>query len=286
MNPLRSLYDVARCNALLIILLIAGASMPAQQRSLQVVSNHSTAQVFFGTPENPTSFNVGIAKVRGDVQISFGDIGASRFNLTIYPAKLMPSAQLSRNGYGNGYESTISFQSNSVEPLEEGKLKVRGRLTITQVFGARGASPTEFRTSQEVTFVFSGLKEAASASDAGSAGMTLSQKNQRDTGMQVTASTSVNGEAFLELLTTVQDIAWPQSADDETCVSPSAPEEHSGAPCAGTMPPELLPQRGADPPAGNLVTIHLKLILVSAGSDSVGEPPHPEPATVSKDIPR
>jgi hypothetical protein len=151
------------------------------------------------------------------------------------------------------------------------------------VFGARGASPTEFRTSQEMTFVFSGLKEAASAADAGSGGMTPSQKNQRDTGIQVTASTSVNGEAFLELLSTVEDIAWPQSAGDETCVSPSGPEERSGATCGGTMSPEVLALRGADPP-GNLVTIQLKLILVGADSDSGGDLPHPRPATLSKDI--
>lgn len=79
MKLLRSFYSAGRRNALVMILLIAGASMSAQERSLRVISDHSTANAFFGTPENPRSFDVGVAKVSGDVRIRFGDIGASRF---------------------------------------------------------------------------------------------------------------------------------------------------------------------------------------------------------------
>lgn len=88
---------------------------------MQVVSDHSTAKVFFGTPENPTSFDVGVAKVRGDAQIVFGDIGASHFNLTIYPAKPIPSVRV--NQQDHEYQAVISFQSNSVEQHEEGTLR-------------------------------------------------------------------------------------------------------------------------------------------------------------------
>ena len=265
MKLLRSFCSAGGCNALLIILLIAGASVSAQERSLRVISDRSTANAFFGTPDNPRSFDVGVAKVSGDVQIRFGDIGASRFNLTIYPAEPRPSLHVKQNRHED--ESVISFQSNSVEQREEGKLEVRGRLTVTQVIDEGGAKPMRFRGSQEVTFVFSGLEQAASASDPGSGGIDPTQKNEPEPRMLVTASMSVNGEAFPELLFTIQDVAWPQLADDESCSTSAAPEDYAGATCAGTTSPEWLAMHGGDPPAGNLVTIQLKLILVSADND-------------------
>ena len=265
MNFLRSFYSAGRRNALVMILLIAGASMSAQQGTLQVISDYSSAKVFFGTPENPTSFDVGVAKVSGEVQIRFGDIGASHFNLTIYAAKPTPSVRVNQKDYE--YQSVISFQSNSVEQHEEGKLEVRGLLTVTQVFGEGGANPTRFRTSQEVTLVFSGLEQAASASDLSRGDMVPTQKTEPEPRMLVTATTSVNGEAFPALLLTIQDVAWPQIAGDESCSTSSAPEDYSGATCAGSMAPELLALRSGDPPAGNLVTIEFKLILVNTDSD-------------------
>ena len=255
-------------------LLIAATSMSAQQRSLQV-SEPSTAKVYLGTLENPTSFDVGMAKVTGDMQLSSDDTSASRFNLTIYSAD-----HKYQKIYGE--RSIITFRSESVEQRKDGKLEVKGQLTVTQVFGEGGsnqddsssfANPKQLRTSHEATFVFDGLEQPASASDRSSGGAVPLQKNGSEPGMVVTGSASVNGETFPQLLLTIQDVAWPLFTDDESCATTSV--DYREATCNGAISSIPSAQLGKDdggnqqsPPAGNLVTIQLKLILAVADSDS------------------
>ena len=274
MKILCPFYSAARRSALSIILLVAGVSMSAQQRNLQVIPGHSTARVFLGTAGNPTSFEVGVAKVKGEVQLSSDDISASRFSLTIYSDELKDLKV-----YGG--RSVIAFQSQSVEQSKDGKLEVRGRLTVTQVFGEEAAKEDysdtssnnlkRLRTSQEVTFVFDGLEQPASASDLNSGSAVPAQTMGSEQGMLVTASMSVDGEASPLLLLTIHDVAWPVIADDQSCAPNSASGDHfRGATCPSVMS-AASPGQSRDeeaPPAGNLVTIQLKLTLASADSDS------------------
>jgi len=276
MKTLRSFSSAGRRSALLLILLVAGVAMSAQQHSLQIIPDHSTARVFLGTVENPTSFDVGVAKVKGEMQLSSDDISASHFNFVIYSA-----GHNDQEVYGE--RSVISFQSKSVEQRTDGTLEVHGQLTVTQVFDQggdnEGSSGTFFgnskplRTSQEVTVVFDGLEQPASAADLSGGGVVPVQEKGSEPGMLVTASMSVNGDAFPQLLLTIDDVAWPLIGDDESCATKSASgEDYREATCAGaTLPASAHPGENYGstqqaPPAGNLVTIRLKLLL--AGTDS------------------
>jgi hypothetical protein len=272
----------AGSSALPILLLVAGVSMSAQQRRLQVVPDHSTVRVFLGTAENPTSFDVGVAKVRGEKRLVSDDIGASRFNFTIYSAGV-------RDQQVYGERSVITFQSETIEQRKDGKLEVHGQLTATQVFGKGGANEDDsdassgnarpLRTSEEVTFVFDGLEQPASASDLSSRDVVPVQENGSEPGMLVTASMSVNGETFPQLLLTIQDVAWPLIADNESCATRSPGEDYGEVTCAEATSPASSVQPGDEqaPPAGNLVTIQLKLALTSADTDSAGGLPHTAP---------
>ena len=276
MRILYSLCSAGRSNALLLILLMAGPLISAQQRSLQVIPEHSTARVFLGTSENPTSFDVGVAKVMGEMQVNADDVTASRFSLKIYSADLKDLKVY-------GERSVIAFQSQSVEQNKHGKLEVRGQMTVTQVFGERDvdgdysdASPDssrQLRTSQEVTFVFEGLDQPGPTFDLSGGGDVPVQKNRSEAGILVTASMSVNGEAFPQLLLTIQDVAWPLAVDDESCAMPSKPgEDYREVTCQEATSASIA-QPNADqqaPPAGNLITIQLKLILARADDDSAG----------------
>lgn len=273
MKILRSSYSAGRRNVLLVILFLAGPSIFAQQRSLQIVPDHSSASVFLGTEENPASFDVGMAKVTGEVQLSSGDVGASRFNITISSVDLGD-----KKPYGES--SVITFESDSVEQREDGKLEVQGRLTVTQLFGAEGDNEgssgaadnsKQLRTSEEVTFLFDGLDQPASASDPGSGDVVPVKENGSDPGMTVTASISVNGETFPQLLLVIQDVAWPLIADNQNCAAHSAPDDdRSEAACPADASQSLSAQPGDEQaPAGNLVTIHLTLMLANAVPQSL-----------------
>lgn len=269
MKILRSFYNAGGRNFLLVILLLAGASMWAQQRRLQVVSDHSTASAFLGTEENPTSFDIGIAKVTGEIQFSSDDIGASQFNITLSSVDLGD-----KKLYGES--AVITFQSDSVKRRKDGTLEVHGQLTVTQLFGAEGDNKDssdavdnskQIRTSEEVTFIFDDLEQLASASDPGGGDMVPVRGNGPDHGMPVHASISVNGETFPQLLLVIQGVAWPLIADDQNCAAQPAPDnDRSGAPCTQSSA-----QSGdVQAPAGDLVTIRLTLILAATDSDSAG----------------
>src|SRR5215469_17835209 len=123
MKVLNSLYDAGRRSAAAIILFILAVPIlsSAQQQSFQIISDHSTSSLFLGTRENPTSFNVGVARVSGKVQIAAGDIGASRFSFTIYAANQTPLASHNQNLYGD--QPVISFRSETVEQRNDGSLE-------------------------------------------------------------------------------------------------------------------------------------------------------------------
>lgn len=278
MKILRSFYSGS---ALLTILLTTVASTSAQQLSLQIVPKHSTARIFLGTAESPTSFDVGAAKVLGEIQLHSDDITASGFNLTIYSAD-----RKYKQVYGD--QSVITFQSQSVEQGQDGRLEVHGQMTVTQVFGegpadgensgASLAHSKQLRTTQQVTFIFDGLEQFASSSELSRGGVVPVQNNESEPGALVNASMSVNGETFPQLLLTIQDVAWPLLPDDKSCAGSAPGEDSLAAACPAATSPASLAQPGdeQEPPAGNLVTIRLALTLATGDSDSAGTRAHTE----------
>lgn len=287
-----SYFGSRAASVLAVILMIACAPVALiGQQGTQIISDRSSAVLFLGTPDNPTSFNVGAARVNGDVQIVPDDISSSRFNFTIHAAN-------QANDYQNSYEDqpVISFHSQAVEQREDGTLEVRGQLTVTQVFSQVTTSTGEdysgpvygpatvFRTSHEATFIFTAIKSGRPGdnSDGRVVSAQLTQK-----GAWLTATAKVNGEAFPELSRSIQEVAWPIPVNDENCGTPtSIGEDYSGATCTGTAvqqpgpAPVLLVQAGGEdyagiqavPPAGDQVTIQLKLELANAvGTPTVGQ---------------
>jgi hypothetical protein len=165
------------------------------------------------------------------MQLVSDDIGASRVNLTIYSAD-----HKGQKFYGE--RSVITFRSENVEQRKDGKLEVQGRLTVTQVFDEGGdnegysgtslGNSKQLRTSQKVIFVFDGLEQHESASNLSSRDVVPVQENGSEPGMLVTASMSVNGEAFPQLLLTIQGVAWPLGADNESCATRSPVPRRAG----------------------------------------------------------
>jgi hypothetical protein len=109
-----------------------------------------------------------------------------------------------------------------------------------------------------VTFVLSGLKEAASAlATRGSSASSVQKHDQ--SGVPVSAITSVDGETFPELSLTLQDVAWPMISNAQNCVPDGGAGQDGDAACSRTI--SLQTQSSEEPPAGDLVTIQLNLVL-------------------------
>lgn len=280
MTIFNSFYRGSKQKVLGTVLAIISAPMLLSAQ--QVISDHSTAKLYLGSVENPKSVNVGVAKVRGDVQVDPDVLSASHINFTIYAANQNGAAS-DNNTFGD--QPTISFESNNVKDLGDGTLEANGKLTVTQVYRREVTSlgddysgpvygpATFFKTTHDATFVFAVPKGSASASGSGSAQVVPAQMNQKSE-LSFTATGKVNGEAFPELAQSIQEVAWPLAVDDEQCTTPATVgEDYSGSNCTGTVQepsptPVLLTQAGEDyagiqevPPAGNQVTIQLDLSL-------------------------
>lgn len=281
MTIFKSFYRGSKHSVLAVILAILSAPMLLSAQ--QVIPDHSTARLYLGSAENPKSVNVGVARVRGNVEVNPDDVSASRINFTIYAANQNTVANDKEIA---GDQPTISFESKDVRERGDGTLEVKGKLTVTQVYrqeftslgedysGPTYGPPTFFRTSQEATFLFTPPKQSAPAAGPADARVVPAQSNLPQGGLELMATAKVNGEAFPELSQSIQEVAWPLAVDDEQCTAPATTgEDYSGANCTGTLhepspTPVLLVQPGEDyagiqqvPPAGDQVTIQLDLSL-------------------------
>jgi len=236
-------------NAQRIILILAIATLAAvpaiaKEGSWKLDADHSTARILLGT----NAFNIGVARVGGNVEISAAEPTNSVLNLSIDPAG----------------SKLITFKSRRATIGRDGRLEVTGDLTLSRVvreinlnpaedyYGAADGKPITQTVTREVTFVLP-------MTDGG---------NQ----VEVTAEANIFRESFPELFAAVTDGNWQPVIQDKACEMPHAGEDYAGALCSGTV---VEPDRSAAfasigedyhgfesaAPAGNLVTIVLKLHL-------------------------
>lgn len=278
---------------------ILPASLAAQQRDLQVIPSESTANLFLGSRDNPTSYSAGTARVSGTVEINPDDIGNSVFNLTAYAANRSADDPAAVKNMDGGDQPAISFQSQHVTLLKDGSLEVAGQLTVTSVSreavanpddsysGPKFGPPVVSNTSQAATLIFAPpvvQSTPANSTPDRSDGPTLLEVSQpeRKPVMELKAQATVKGEDFPELATSVAGTVWPLLINNEKCTAPSSiGDDYSGAICTGTIEnsisPALEPMQapGDDyagvrqvPPSGNQVTIQFHLALADAAPAS------------------
>lgn len=283
MKLLHSFSNVMTRRAALVAVTVL-LSTPAlfAQQTFQVISDHSTAALYLGSNSNPTSYNAGIARVSGDAQINSDDSSASHFNFTIYAA-----------GENSGDRPVISFESTTVKERSDGTLQVRGKLTVTQVerqitsgtgedYSGPVYGPVQaIKTSHDATFVLAAAKiESTPDTESHNLALRAVQQERPESAMLMIGTTSITGEAFPELSSSVQNTAWPIPVNNEQCSAPSSVgEDYSGATCTGEViepAAAVVPsQNGEDyagvqlvPPAGDMVTIQLKLVLANTDQNS------------------
>jgi polyisoprenoid-binding protein YceI len=255
-------------NIALAAMLAAGFAAPAfaQTTNWKLNSDHSTGRLSLSsTADTNASFDVGIARVRGSVNLDASSVKNSSFNFTIYPADQDPSAinpdgTLNAGEFSNMPRSTvINFRSKQVQQIGDGNLAVTGDLTVSHLerpviityneaySGAVYGEPEVHSITREVTFVFD--RAAAVATNVG---------NSRK--LKLVASVGIKTEDFPGLFEAVTDSNWPVVVQNEQCEDPAeAGEDYQGAHCTGnpvvisSRPPVALTV-GEDYPGPDLTT--------------------------------
>ena len=227
----------------LAVVLAAGFAAPAlaQNTNWKLDSDHSTGRLTLSSTADPdATFETGIARVKGSVNLDATSLSNSSFDFIIYPADQDP-ASINKDGslnaaeFSNAPRSTvITFRSKEVKLTGDGDLAVTGNLTLThlerpalitysEAYDGPVYGEPEVRTAtREVVFVFD--RAAAAAANAGS-----SRK------LKLAASATIKTEDFPGLFEAVTDLNWPVVVEDEDCKAPATiGEEYHGTSCTGT----------------------------------------------------
>jgi hypothetical protein len=236
-----------RTQRIVLVLAIATvAAVPAVAREghWQVDADHSTVRILLGA----NAFNIGVARVGGNVELDAAEPTNSVLDLSIDPAQ----------------DKRITFKSRRATMSREGKLEVSGDLTLSRVVrevflnpaedyaGPVYGEPITQTITREVTFE-----------------LLMSDHPMQE---EITAETKISLESFPELFAAVTGANWQPVIQDKACEMPPAGEDYAGAICTGTV---IEPNRiagvariGEDyhgfesaAPEGNLMTIALKLRL-------------------------
>jgi polyisoprenoid-binding protein YceI len=207
-----------------------------------VDSSTSTAGFAQGSSANQGSVGPVIARVTGKVKLDAGDLGASTFDLSIYPpdeywrhALSASSDSSARYVPGATDQTLLTFKSKRVVRTASGQLKAIGDITLTRVARSVTATPTEAYAGpvygrpfihtyrREVAFVLPGLSAAPLSASLTSATLQSTQA------LEIAGSVVVSSKEFPELLS-AQDIA-----QNKDCQFPSAVgEDYRGVSCTGT----------------------------------------------------
>jgi polyisoprenoid-binding protein YceI len=220
---------------------IVSATPVHSQNIVRVVdSERSTARLFLSSSKKPNaSASVAVARMAGEVKRDAGDSRPSVFDFTVYPADGTAVSQASNDqGAGNlgsaGDYTVISFKSKHVVPGDPDSFLVTGDLTVTYVeqiatyadLSEAYAGPVYgpalmHSVKQEVILEFQ--KVSHSELQGASEGTT-----------EWSASGTISGEEFPELLNAVSTTNWPVFVADEQCAMPSSVgEDYSGPTCTG-----------------------------------------------------
>jgi polyisoprenoid-binding protein YceI len=203
----------------------------AQEGNLKVDSDHSDASFSIDGAMNKTNqtIHLGAARVSGTVNLDRNDLTKSTFAFTLYPA----GSPAIDPDLGN--DTLISFQSERVSLIGEGKLLVTGNLSLTRVdrnadvtaneayAGPVYGPPIVHRVTREASFVIA-VPDPSSAEGQGS----------RE--IEASATAAMDREDFPQLLEAVLGTNWPPVVQDEECQMPaSIGEDYAGAKCVGNM---------------------------------------------------
>jgi polyisoprenoid-binding protein YceI len=222
-----------------------GGPSRAQSHTWLVDSGHSDALFSADGTTNygktNTTFTIGSARVSGLLNLNKADVANSRLAFTIYPA-VSASPLIDQDGKFVGSEisevadyTVITFVSNSVAWAHDGKLQVKGQLTVTRIEREMELDPNEAyagpvfgppivrRYTHETSFALT-LKD-----------LRISGVSKRGK-IQVSASGDVSREDFPELLDAAVETNWPPVVQDENCQMPSTiGEDYAGASCTGAL---------------------------------------------------
>lgn len=228
--------------ALAVVLAAAFAgSAFAQRTNWKLTSDHSNGRLSLSSSADPTTtYDVGIARVKGSVSLGTSSLIDSSFDLTIYPADQDPvlinhDGSLNAAEFSNAPRSTvINFRSKVVKLTGDGNLSVTGNLTLTHLerlaiityseayAGPVYGEPEVHSATREVTFVFDGA--SAASAKAGS-----SRK------LKLAGSADIKTEDFPGLFEAVTNANWPVVVEDKDCQMPATiGEDYHGASCTGT----------------------------------------------------
>ena len=262
-------------------------------------STTSSARFFQGSTADPESVNTGVARIIGKVKLDTNDLGNSVFELSIYPADEQWAHALSPEGtLPAGYvpdatdHTLLTFHSQLIVRMGDGKLEVIGDLTLTRVERSVTLTPNEgyagpvygdpvmHSETREISFLFPNLSAALSS------GPLTPVTLQEQGAVELAGATRVVLEDFPHLLSAIEDTNWPAVVKDERCQMPATVgEDYDGATCTGTVIAAThsdncrMPATVGDdysgpictPPSGNQTTIVLNLKMLRTSSDPASE---------------
>jgi polyisoprenoid-binding protein YceI len=228
----------------LATVLAAGFAAPAlaQNSNWKLNADHSTGRLSLSSTADPdATLDVGIARVKGSVNLDASSLSNSSFDFIIYPADQDP-ASINEDGSLNAAEfsnvarsTVVTFRSREVKLTGYGDLAVTGNLTLTHLerpftitvneayAGPVYGEPEVHSATREVTFVFD--HAAVAAAHVG---------NGRK--LKLAASATIKTEDFPGLFEAVTDANWPIVVEDQNCQKPATVgEEYHGTGCTGTQ---------------------------------------------------
>jgi hypothetical protein len=249
---MKSIVALTTQRIVLILAIATVAALPAMARegNWKLDADHSTARILLGA----NALNVGVAHVSGEVELDAAKPTNSILDFSIDPAG----------------GKLITFKSRRAAIGLDGKLQIRGDLTLSRVLrpvtltpgedysGPVYGEPTLETVTHEVTFVLPMGDQAEQA--------------------EITAQAKMFGEDFPELFTAITDTNWQPVIQDKACELPPAGEDYAGSQCTGTV---VAPNRSAAAasigedyhgfesaaPEGSVMTIAVKLHLTREYSE-------------------
>jgi hypothetical protein len=244
----------------------------AQTKEWKVDSRHSYGEITTEASLNESRqpVTLGAIRVAGTLRFDPKEIARSSFEFSLDPQE---------NGDHSESSSVLRFRSNAAELTADGKLRVTGALTVSEVQlevqydGNEGYSGPQFtdrivkETTREQSFLI--------AIPAGE-----SRDVQKQAAINVSAQAQISSEDFPELVNAVLHTNWPALSSDKTSAAAvDASEGYAGVDRTGTVIGERsitrtassfsedYPGEGANLQAtGNAVTVALHLRLTPQGA--------------------
>ncbi len=250
--------------------LLTSAPAFAGTKDWKVDSSHSYGEISTQAKLNESrqSVTLGAAKVTGRLRLDPREISNSSFEFDADPSGSSPEV---------GNYTVLRFRSHSAQLTSDGKLRVTGPLTVTQIeLVAEMTGSNESYSGPQ----FVGRKVKQTTKEQ-SFLLTLPGDDPVDAQGQAAAEAKISAEDFPELVAAVLGTNWPAIANVESCtaVGNAGAEDYSGYTCTGSSVGQRSITRtvrsiGEDYPgedtvaeAGNAVTLALHLHLTQQNAD-------------------